>query len=55
MAKLPRYAAWLETSWNTLATRAPISGGNTVALRIVSGDGELGRASTKWHKRKLGT
>ena len=48
-------AAWLETSWSTLATRAPISGGNTAALRIVSGDGEFGRASTKWRKRKLGS
>jgi len=25
------------------------------ALRIVSGDGELGRASTKWRKRSLRT
>ena len=46
-AKLPRYAAWLETSWNVLATEDPNSGGNTAALRIVSGDGGCGRASTE--------
>jgi len=31
------------------------SGGNTAALRVMSGDGERGRASTKWRKRSLRT
>ena len=51
----PVDAARLETSWNALAMRDPIPGGNTAALRIVSGDGGFGRVSTKWHKRLLGT
>ena len=36
----------LETVWNELATREPNSGGNTAALRVVSGNGECSALSS---------